>query len=257
MSAVALDQSVPSFLDKVYELLDRADFRRADSEADREAVFRLRYDAYLAEEAIAPRSERRFADDFDEMGNTWLFGVYLEDQLVSSIRVSVATKEFPDCPSYRAFPDFLTPHLEAGKIIVDPTRHVVDRSAASRNQHLVYMTMRLGWMAAEFFRTDLLLAAVRVEHQAFYRRVGGHRVVCGPRAYPGLIKQLSLMSLDYFAGRDRVLQRYPLFRSTFFERKMLFERLQLPAAIQKATDARPPLRVVAPLTESLRVPQAG
>ena len=65
---------------------------------------------------------------------------------------------------------------------------------------------------------------MRAEHQAFYRRVFGHRLICDPRHYPSLTKPISLMALDYAMARERVVQRYPFFRSTFFERRMLFAR---------------------------------
>ena len=61
---------------------------------------------------------------------------------------------------------------------------------------------------------------------ALYRRVFGHKLVCEARHYPLLAKPISLMMLDYFAERDRVNRRQPFFRTTFFERRMLFERLQ-------------------------------
>jgi len=83
--------------------------------------------------------------------------------------------------------------------------------------------VRLPFIACEFFGADLLLATVRTEHQAFYRRVFGHELIAQARPYPTLVKPLSLMSLDYLASRDRVQQRYPFFRSTFFERRMLFD----------------------------------
>jgi len=226
MGSVVLNSTGSAFTDRVFDLLDILDFRRAESEEDREAIFRLRYAAYLAEGAISPNFDRRFVDKYDEMGNVWLFGVYHGERLLSSIRISVATKEFPETPSVAAFPDYLQPQLDAGRILVDPTRHSVDRAAAAEFPNLVYMTMRLGWVAAVYFQADLLISAVRVEHQAFYRRVGGHRLVCGPRPYANLTKPLSLMTLDFQQGRARVEQRYPFFRSTNFERRMLFERLQ-------------------------------
>ena len=86
------------------------------------------------------------------------------------------------------------------------------------------MTVRLPWLASEYFNADLLLAAVRAEHQAFYKRTLGHQAVCEPRPYPKLQKPISLMSLNYREARDRVHQRYPFFRSNYFERRMLFER---------------------------------
>lgn len=253
MGMVALSGSGSVFADRVFDLLDLVDFRRAETEEDREAIFRLRYSAYLSEGAIAPNFERRFADKYDEMGNAWLFGVYYGQRLLSSIRINVATKEFPETPSIAAFPDLLMPELEADRILVDPTRHSVDRRAAAEFPSLVYMTMRLGWVAAVYFQADLLLSAVRLEHQAFYRRVGGHRVVSGPRPYANLTKPLSLMTLEFPAGRARVEQRYPFFRSTNFERRMLFERLQgIPSSQslqgdrrhREATLAADPVRLV-------------
>jgi hypothetical protein len=66
--------------------------------------------------------------------------------------------------------------------------------------------------------------AVRAEHQAFYRRTFNHRPICEPRPYPLLAKPISLMTVHYPAVADQVHQRYPFFRSTFFERRMLFDR---------------------------------
>ena len=241
MSTVAYAVPQQSFTDRLTGLVESADYRRADSEDVREAIFRLRYDAYLAEGAIKPNFEKRFTDSYDELGNAWIFGVYVEGRLVSSIRLHVATQEFPDMPALSAFPDHIRPELGAGKTIVDPTRHVVDRVAMQRYPHLVYLTLRLAWMSAEYFQADSVLAAVRPEHQAFYRRTFGHRVVCEPRPYLLLQTPLSLMTLDYFAERDRVNGRYPFLRSSVFERRMLFERLQ---EQPKAEPLRPAVRVL-------------
>jgi len=87
-------------------------------------------------------------------------------------------------------------------------------------------------LASEYFQTNLLLATVRAEHQAFYRRIFGHRLICEPRHYPSLARPISLMALDYAMARERVPQRYPFFRSTFLERRLLFARSQ-PAAVLK------------------------
>jgi len=89
-------------------------------------------------------------------------------------------------------------------------------------------------LASEYFQTHLLLASVRAEHQAFYRRVFGHRLICEPRHYPLLAKPISLMALDYAMARERVPQRYPFFRSTLFERRMLFARPQPAVALKTA-----------------------
>ena len=73
------------------------------------------------------------------------------------------------------------------------------------------------------------MTMVRAEHQAFYRRIFGHRPICEPRHYPSLEKPISLMVLDYPHMVERVHRRYPFFRSTYFERRMLFDRPARPA----------------------------
>jgi hypothetical protein len=248
MSVVALATgSASSFAEHGQQLLEKLDFRRAETDEEREAIFRLRYDCYLGENAILPNFERRFTDPFDEMPGTWLFGVYLDDRIVASMRICVANKDYPELPAMWSFGAELAPLLEAGQVLIDPTRFVVDKNVSHDHPHLAYMTARIGWIAGEYFQSDLILATVRREHQAFYRRVFNYKLVRDPRPYPTLLKPLSLMTLDYFAERERVNRRYPFFRSTLFERRMMFERLQEPA---RAIPQRPPLRVVNQVEEA-------
>jgi len=226
MSAVAFASAQPTFTDRLQLLLERADFRRADSEDVREAIYRLRYDAYVAEGAIKPRFDKLFTDHEDEFGNAWIFGVYLDGELVSSIRLHVATKDYPEMPSLEVFPEVLQRALDDGKTVIDPTRFVISRDASRKYPQLRYVTTRLAWLACAYFDADLLLASVRAEHRAFYSRVFGHETVCAPRPYPMLEKPICLMVSDYMAVRDEVQHRYPILRSSVFERRMLFERLQ-------------------------------
>jgi len=200
------------------------DCRRADTGEEKERISRLRYQAYLREGAISPNHTRTFSDPYDETDNAFLFGLYIDDQLASSIRIHVGSREHPDFPSLEVFADVLQPELDAGKVIVDSTRFVADEKLARRYRGLPYATVRLSWLAAEYFAADHLLAAVRAEHQAFYRRVFHHRLICEPRPYPRLGKPICLMTAHCPTAAPDVHRRYPFFRSTFFERRMLFER---------------------------------
>jgi hypothetical protein len=203
-------------------LLQRVEYRRADTDEDREAIYRLRYEAYLKEGAIEPRFGRSFSDEHDDDENAWIIGLYVEGQLASSFRVHVGSAEFRNIPAMGVFADFLSPLLDAGKIIIDPTRFVVDQNLAARYPELPYLTVRIGHMAAEYFEADIVLATVRAEHQAFYRRVFGHVPACPPRPYPGLIKPISLMMLDVNASRPVINARYPFFISSPDERAQVF-----------------------------------
>lgn len=219
------------------ELLDQIDYRLAETDEDKDAIYRLRYRAYLQEGAISANREQRVTDRFDEMANSWNIGVYFDGALASSLRISIASLGNPDTPSMAVFPETLGPELEKGKVIVDPTRFVADPSPHSRFMELPYMTLRLAYVACEYFHADIGLASVRAEHQPFYRRLF-LQALCPPRAYPGLIKPIGLMAIDFPSMRDKVFARYPFLRSSLFERRKMFER-NAPRVIKPQAPAKP------------------
>ena len=79
-------------------------------------------------------------------------------------------------------------------------------------------------MACEYFNADLGLAIVRPEHQAFYRRVFLHETIAEPRLFPGLTQAGRTDGGGFPDLAEKVFERYPMMRSTAFERRMLFER---------------------------------
>jgi hypothetical protein len=210
-------------LERGIELLNHVDYRLAQTEEEKDEIYRLRYRAYLHEGAIEANRDRKVTDRFDDMPNSWIFGVYFDGLLASSLRVSVASPERPDTPSMSVFRDTLGSELTKGKVLVDPTRFVADPARANRFLELPYLTLRLAYVACEYFHADLGLASVRAEHQAFYRRVFLH-TISPPRDYPSLIKPICLMAIDFPSMREKVFARYPFLRSSYFERRMLFER---------------------------------
>jgi hypothetical protein len=205
------------------ELLDKVEYRLAETDAERAAIYRLRYRAYLKEGAIEPNSLGIVSDRYDSLPNSWIFGIFFEGELTSSLRITVASPDNQACPSMDVFPDLLEPWLASGKVIVDPTRFVSDPDRTNRVPELAYLTLRLAYVACEHFHADIGLASVRAEHQAFYRRVFMN-AVCAPRVYPGLKKPIGLMEIDFPATHMKVFARYPFLRSTSFERHKLFAR---------------------------------
>jgi hypothetical protein len=216
--------AIPAALRRNSALLDQVEYRLAETEAEKEAIYSLRYRAYLHEGAIEPRADQRLADRFDDLPNSWVFGIHLDGELMSSLRISVATPENDDTPAVQAFRDLLEPELAQGKVIVDPNRFVADPVTRSKYPELPYLTVRLGYVACAYFNADIGTATVRAEHRAFYRRVFLQKSLCEPRPYPTLIKPLCLMAADYLSIRDKVFERFPLMRSTAAERRMLFGR---------------------------------
>ena len=206
------------------DLLDQVDYRLAQTTEDKEAIYNLRYRAYLREGAVKESVDQRVTDQYDELPNSWTFGIYIRGELFSSVRISVLTREWRQSCSAEAFGEILFPRLDRGEIIIDPTRFVADPEKAKRFPELPYVTLRLAYLACEYFNADIGLAIVRAEHQAFYRRVFMHETIAEPRFFPGLLKPVGLMAADFPAMREKVFQRHPMMRSTAFERRMLFER---------------------------------
>jgi hypothetical protein len=204
--------------------LEHVDYRLAETSEEKDEIYRLRYRAYLREGAILPSQSERVSDLYDEAPNTWIFGVHVHGELYSSIRVSVLTADCRTSPSSDMYSDVIHPELDRGKIIVDPTRFVADPEKAKKFHELPYVTVRLGWVACGHFNAHLGLASVRPEHRAFYRRVFLQQPMGEPRLFPGLLKPVGLMAADYPAIREKVFQRFPLMRSSAFERRMLFQR---------------------------------
>ena len=228
-------------------LLDHVDYRLAETPAEKEAIYRLRYRAYLREGAILPSESQRVNDIYDDAPNAWIFGIHIDGELCSSIRVSVATSEWRMSPSVELFGDLLPPELDKGRVFIDPTRFVADPEKAKRFPELPYATVRLGYVAGVHFNADVGLALVRPEHQAFYRRLFLQESWGEPRLLTGLLKPVGLMAADFPALREKVFQRYPMMRSSAFERRMLFER--------SSERRRPPSEVmVSPFERTSMVP---
>lgn len=223
------------FSDRVAQLLSRVEYRRVKGGAQREAIARLRYQAYIREGAISANSFGTFSDRYDQTDNTYVFALYVDGELASSLRLHIGSKQNPNFPSLEVFQYHLQPELDAGKVLIDTTRFVTDERLSRLYRELPYVTLRLCVLAAEYFGGDELLAAVRMEHQAFYRRAFNHRVICEPRPYPQLTKPISLMTLHFPSAASELYRKYPFFRSSYFERRRLFERLQEPASSKLAS----------------------
>ncbi len=221
MTAASVRQKL-SFADRVQHLLSRAEYRLAVAPREREAIFRQRYRAYLREQAIDANATGLFTDPYDETENARVYGIYVGERLCASMRVHATSPGCRALPAMWAFADVLEPELDAGRIIVDPSRFVVDYEASREFPELAYVTARLGWIAGEHYGADIVLSTARAEHQAFYRRVFNYRLVADCRPYNTLKKPLSLLFLDFQQQKAVVEARLPFLRSTPAERGGIF-----------------------------------
>lgn len=212
-------------------LFDRIDYRLIDAPEDKDSLHQMRYRAYLHAGLIPPSESQRVTDRFDNAPNVWNFGVYVDDELCSAVRIHVLSSEWRMSYTTEVFGDALHARLDRGEIFIDPCRFVADPEKQQRFPELPYLTVRLPFVACEHFNADVGLSMVRVDHQAFYRRVFLSETLTEPRSFPGWpTKKAVLMASDYPKVREKILTRFPIMRSSAFERRMLFDRPNIQAS---------------------------
>jgi hypothetical protein len=205
-------------------LFDRIDYRPIETREEKDQLYAMRYRAYRHGDLIPPSESQRYRDRYDDAPNALTFGIYVDGALCSSLRLHVLTPERRMSYTTELFGDVLHPRLDKGEVFIDPARFVADPEKAQRFPELPYLTLRLAYLACEYFNADTGLALVRPGHQAFYRRVFLYETVAEPRQFPNALVSVGLMASDFRALRERVLARFPILRSSAFERRMLFQR---------------------------------
>ena len=206
-------------------LFDRVDYRLVETPQERDSIYLLRYRAYLHGGLISPSESGRVTDQYDDAPNVWIFGIFVDGELCGSFRLHVLTSEWRMSYTTELFGDVLHPRLDRGEVFIDPAHFVAAPEKAQRFPELPYLTVRLAYLACEHFNADTGLAMVRADHQTFYRRIFLSETITEPRPFPGWdTKKVVLMASDFPNVREKILARFPIMRSSAFERRMLFER---------------------------------
>ncbi len=212
------------FAGTLMDIFDRVDYSRVRMDVTDNPVFRLRYEAYRREDWVPFNDAGIVTDDLDNTPNAMCFGIHIDGELVSSVRIHHLTERHPQSPSMKVFPDVLGPQLARGMTFIDPSRFTADYEASLAYPALPFLTLRLAVMATEYFNADACLALVRQEHAAFYRRVFGSVELGESRPYPGLNFPVRLYASDAGRNRQNIYRRFPFFHSTMDERARLFGR---------------------------------
>ncbi|MFN3548114.1 MAG: N-acyl amino acid synthase FeeM domain-containing protein [Mesorhizobium sp.] len=211
-----------AFALNVFSVLERTEYRRIDSGEDLESIYRLRYKSYRAAGMVSDNPDRMVRDDLDDAPNCHRFGVYIDGLLVSTIRIHHVSTAHPMSPSYTVYGDILAPRLAAGDTFVDPSRFAADPEWSQVYPQIPYLTLRLAGMACYHFDAPYCLSTIKEEHTGFYRRIYMSEQIGPKRDYPGLNYPVVLYQANVHAIEERSFARFPFFRSTALERRLLF-----------------------------------
>lgn len=223
--ALAPSTEVSSFARNVLAMLERTEYRRCESGEDIESVYRLRYDAYRLNDLVPESPDHKVRDDYDDLPNCQIFGVYVDGALVSTLRIHNVTADMPWSPTMSVYGDVLDPRLKAGDSFIDPSRFAVDVEASRVFPQIPYLTLRLAGMACFYFNAPYCISMIREDHVAFYKRIYKARAIGEARPYAGVINCFALLyQADVLAIKDETYARFPFFRSTPMERRLMFGR---------------------------------
>ncbi|PSJ53073.1 N-acyl amino acid synthase FeeM domain-containing protein [Kumtagia ephedrae] len=223
----AAGSSVPEvseFARKVSELLERTEYRRCDKGEDLEDIYRLRYKSYRLSDMVSDIPEQMIHDALDEAPNCYKFGIYVDGFLVSTLRIHHVSGKAPFSPSTMVYGDILRPQLAAGDTFIDPSRFAADPEWSRVYPQIPYLTLRLAGMACFHFQAPYCLSTIKEEHVGFYKRIYRSEQIGELRDYPNLNYPVVLYRATVAAIRERSFTRYPFFRSTAMEQRMLFAK---------------------------------
>lgn len=219
----AVGDNVSAFARNVSALLERTEYRRCDKGEDLEDIYRLRYASYRLADLVAENPDHIVHDPFDDLPNCQRFGVYIDGHLVSTIRLHHVSAECPQSPSTSVYPDILLPRIAAGDSFIDPSRFAADREWSRIFPQIPYLTLRLAGMACFHFNAPYCISMIREDHAAFYKRIYHSRPIGDERPYGGVINCFALLyQADVLAIQEESFRRFPFFRSTPMEQRLMF-----------------------------------
>lgn len=220
---MASPKSTSDFASRVLDVMERVEYRRIVTAEDMEDVSQLRIKAYKKAKMCVPPPGQLFVDDSDFDPQAFVYGIYCEERLISTIRIHHVTPAHRVSPSRHLFPETVDTLLDSGLSLIDPVRHASDPEVFDDLPALPYLTLRIATMACEYFGADRCLSLVPPRHYPFYKRVFRSMEAAPPIINtPGYDIDLGLLVAHVSTELPKVYERYPFFRSQPFERRMMF-----------------------------------
>lgn len=221
---IGVEARMNRFSDKLLELLDRVEYRRVETGEDMEDVARIRFKAYKMAD-ILPLKGNTLVDDIDFDSHAYVFGIYYDERLISTVRLHHVTPEHRVSSSGSIFPNEINAFLDAGMSLIDPVRLAADPEVLSEMPAIPYLTLRIATMATDYFEVDRCLQLVKPQHAAFYKRVFDADTIVSPQGNCGDYNiDLTLMATRTKETLPPLYRRFPFFKSEPYERRMLFAR---------------------------------
>lgn len=215
-------QSRRAFASSIYSLLDRVEYRRIRESEDFNDVARLREQAYKSRSFIDSDRFGPLIDDYDRMADCYVIGVYVDERLVSTVRIHVVSSGHLHGPVASYFPQRAKELTAGGKVYIDPSRFAADREALWDYPLLPFITLRAVSMAHMYFDATNIAMVVRADSASFYSRSFGAVEVEPAQPVANFTVPLVMLAATDDEARQRLDTRYRFFKSTLTEQRMMF-----------------------------------
>jgi hypothetical protein len=222
MNTANSGQTNRAFLGSMFNLLDRVEYRRMTSAEDIAAIEKLRRESYNNREFIDAENFGSFIDEHDRSEDCYVIGVYIEESLISTVRLHVVSARHLHGPTASYFPARAAQLVEGGKCYIDPSRFAADHHMLWQYPAIPFLTLRVAAMASEYFDAANCMTFVRADAASFYRRSFGAVDMEPPQSVRGFAVPMMLLGARIDDIRSRLETRLPFFKSQLWEQKMMF-----------------------------------
>lgn len=222
MNAVDWGQSRSAFAKSMFSLLDRVEYRRMTSQEDFDEVRALRSLSYHFKPLIVSAKFGDLIDDDDFAEYSTVVGVYIDEKLVSTVRLHHVTADRPNGPTLEYFPEIAERLLSANESYIDPSRFATDPNLSWQYPMLPFLTLRPAAMASLYFCVDYCMTCTRSDTASFYKRSFGSQEFAPAKVFPKVVVPIALLGARIADIRERLETRFPFFKSQHWEQKMMF-----------------------------------
>ncbi len=172
------------------------EFSMVKTAEDLKALGAFRYQCYLSEGLIEPRSDECFLDMYDYVENAHIVTIESCGRIVGTMRLHILDTHNCASATMTAFSDILMPKINAGLRLIDGARFAVAPDLGAMRLGVARHTLRHYESYAEENDVDYGVAAVLEDRVEFYRRLWGFHQISEPRDYGQLTQKLVLLGVD-------------------------------------------------------------
>ena len=183
----------------------------ANTDEEKQAVYRLRYQSYRHDDVIEPSHNKMFRDEYDDLPSSRI--IYVEQSgkgVVGSLRFTLRTPTSTKVTSseYKSFPDILEP-IAAKQSIVCANRLCIAPESTNKSQILAYL-LAAKIFGSDYIEADYAIAATTTNKLKFYKHLLGMQQISDTRKLPGLKCEYCLVGKDLKKSSAFALNRLAL-----------------------------------------------